>query len=271
MTLYSGIKNCMKRILGIIALLISFYASAQVEDVIPKQPSPPKLVNDFTGKFLTQEQSLALERKLYVYDDSTSNQIAVVIVDDLKGYSADDYAMAIGRKWGVGNKDFNNGIVILVSTGGGQGNRKVAITVGYGLEGAVPDLTTKAIIDNDIVPNFKEGNYYRGLDVATDDIIKAAAGRYTAPAGYGKGKGKGIGFGAIIFFLFIIFLIIGGIGGSRGGGGMMSSGTGWIIGSLLSGGGRSGGGWSGGGGGGGGGFGGFGGGGFGGGGSSGSW
>jgi uncharacterized protein len=258
----------MKRISGIIALLISFYASAQIEDVIPARPSPPKLVNDFTGKFLTQEQILELEKKLYVYDDSTSNQIAIVITEDLKGYSADDYAMAIGRKWGVGNKDFNNGIVILVSTGGGQGNRKVAIAAGYGLEGAVPDLTTNAIIDNDIVPNFKEGNYYRGLDKATDDIISAAAGRYTAPKGYGKGKGKGFGLGSIIFLL-IIFLIIGGIGGRRGGGGMMSSGTGWIIGSMLGGG--RGGGWSGGGGGGGGGFGGFGGGGFGGGGSSGSW
>jgi uncharacterized protein len=263
----------MKRIAGIIALLISFCASAQNDKAIPNRPSPPKLVNDFTGKFLTQEQIHALEQKLVAYNDSTSNQIAIVIVESLEGYSADDYAMALGRKWGVGNKEFNNGVVILVSTGGGQGNRKAAIQVGYGLEGAISDLTTKAIIDNDIIPNFKDGNYYRGLDKATDDIIKAAAGRYTAPKGYGK-KSKGIGFGAIIFFIIMIFLFAG-RGGGRGGGmvsrrGYRDIGTGWIIGSLLSGAGRSGGGggWSGGGGGG---FGGFGGGSFGGGGSSGSW
>jgi len=263
----------MKKILSITALVISLWVSAQ-GDVIPGRPSPPKLVNDFTGKFLTPEQVQALEQKLYTYDNSTSNQIAVVVVDNLGGYSPEDYATELGRKWGVGNKGNNNGVVILVSTGGGQGNRKVAIAPGYGLEGAIPDVTAKAIIDNDVIPNFKEGNYYRGLDVATDDIIKAAEGRYTAPKGYGKGaaKGKGIGFG-FIFFILIMILIFGNRGGRNGG--MMSRrgwggfGTGWIIGSMLGGGSRGGGGWSGGGGGGG--FGGFGGGGFGGGGSSGSW
>lgn len=263
----------MKRFLGIIALLISFCASAQDDKAIPNKPSPPKLVNDFTKPpLLTQEQKDALERKLVAYDDSTSNQVAIVVVESLEGYSVDDYAIALGRKWGVGNKEFNNGVVILISTGGGQGNRKAGIQVGYGLEGVISDLTTKAIIDNDIIPNFKEGNYYRGLDKATDDIIKAAAGRYTAPKGYGKGKGvKGIGFGAIILIMIMIFLFSGRGGGK--GGGMLSRrgygdiGAGWLIGSMLGGG-------SGGGGGGGssgGGFGGFGGGSFGGGGSSGSW
>jgi uncharacterized protein len=262
----------MKRIVGIIALLISFCASAQNDDAIPNRPSPPKLVNDFTKTpLLTQEQKDALERKLVAYDDSTSNQVAIVVVESLEGYSVDDYAIALGRKWGVGNKEFNNGVVILISTGGGQGNRKATIQVGYGLEGVVSDIITKSIIDNAIIPNFKEGNYYRGLDKATDDIITAAAGRYTAPKGYGKGKGKGIGFGAILFIIIMIILFSS-RGGGRGGGGMASRrgyrdfGTGWIIGTLLSGGGGSSGG-----GGGGGGFGGFGGGSFGGGGSSGSW
>lgn len=267
----------MKRIFGIIVLLISFCASAQDDKAIPNRPSPPKLVNDFTGKFLTQEQIHALEQKLDAYDDSTSNQVAIIIVESLEGYSADDYAIALGRKWGVGSKEFNNGVVILISTGGGQGNRKAAIQVGYGLEGVITDLTTKSIIDNDIIPNFKEGNYYRGLDIATDDIIKAAAGRYAAPKGYNrKGKAKGIGFGAILFVMIMIFLIAG-RGRNNRGGGMVSRrgygdiGAGWLLGSLLGGGGSGGSGWSGGGGGGGGGFGGFGGGSFGGGGSSGSW
>ncbi|MBC7946448.1 MAG: TPM domain-containing protein [Chitinophagaceae bacterium] len=265
----------MKRILGLIALLISFCASAQ--DGIPAPPAIPRLVNDFTGKFLAPEQVSALEYKLRAYNDSTSNQVVIAVVESLGSYSADDYAVELGRKWKVGNKDFNNGVVILISTGGGEGNRKAAIQVGYGLEGVITDLVTKSIIDNDIIPNFKAGNYYRGLDMAVDDIMTAAAGRYKAPAGWGQGKKpKGIGFGAILLILIILFLFSG-RGGGKGGGmvsrrGYRDIGAGWILGSLLSGGSSGGGGWSGGGGGGGGGgFGGFGGGGFGGGGSSGSW
>ncbi len=251
-------------------ILLSFCVSAQIDKVIPKKPNPPRLVNDFAN-ILTAEQEHALENKLVAYNDSTSSQIAVVTINSLEGYDIAEYGIALGREWQVGGKEFSNGIVLLVA----KDDRKVRIEVGYGLEGAIPDITGKAIIDNDITPNFKLGNYYRGLDKATDDIIKAAAGEYKAPQGYGKKKGKGIGFGTIIFILIMIFLFSG-RGGGRGGGvasrrGFNDVGAGWIIGSLLGGAGRgSGGGWSGGGGGGGG-FGGFGGGGFGGGGASGSW
>ncbi|MEI9947248.1 MAG: TPM domain-containing protein [Chitinophagaceae bacterium] len=254
------------------AILISFFslsAFAQVEKEVPNKPNPPRLVNDFTGKFLTDDQVSSLEYKLTKYDDSTSNQVAIVIVDDLKGYSAADYAIALGKKWGVGNSNFDNGVVLLVSTGGAAGDRDVFIAPGYGLEGAITDITADAIIDNDLVPNFKSGNYYRGLDEATNSIIEAAAGRYKAPTGYGKSKsGKGAGI-IFIIIMIIIFSIAGGRGGGRGGG----VGSGWIIGSILSGmtsGRGGGGGWSGGGGSSGG-FGGFGGGGFGGGGAGGKW
>ena len=265
----------MKRVLSLIILLISLGAAAQIEKVIPSRPSPPRLVNDLTGT-LTPEQADALERKLVQYDDSTSNQVAVVIIPTTGDYPVEDVALRILRDWGVGNKEKNNGIVILIA----KDDHKIRIEVGYGLEGAVPDITAKSIIDNDITPEFRQGNYYRGLDRATSDIFKAAAGEYKAPQGYGsRGKGKGIGIGAIVFFI-ILFIILGSIGGrGRGGGGMMSRRgygdfwAGWIIGNILSGGSR-GGGWGGGGGGGwsgGGGFGGFGGGGGGGGGASGSW
>lgn len=261
----------MKKLLFILIGFFSLAASAQVDKVIPAPPSPPKLVNDFTGNFLTPEQAAALERKLVAYDDSTSNQVAVVIVDDLQGYSAADYAVALGRKWGVGNKNFENGIVLLVSTGGGEGNRDVFIATGYGLEGVVTDLVADAIIDNELVPNFRAGNYYRGLDEATDAIFRAAEGRYKAPAGYGSRGKKGIPIGTIIFIIILLIFLFGGMAGGGGGGGYVSRRgyTGWGglggLGGLDRGGG---GGWSGGGGGG---FGGFGGGGFGGGGAGGKW
>ncbi|HMK27895.1 MAG TPA: TPM domain-containing protein [Chitinophagaceae bacterium] len=268
----------MKRLLFIFSLLISICVSAQIDKVIPNRPSPPKLVNDFTNT-LTQYQVDALENKLVAYDDSTSSQIAIVILPTLTDsktgttYEDEEVALKILRDWGIGQKDRNNGILILIVKSPDGKEKKIRIEVGYGLEGAVPDITAKSIIDNYITPNFKEGNFYRGLDEGSDAIIRAATGEYKAPAGYGSKKKKGIGWSSIIFI--IIFLLIAMAGGGRGGGSMMSrrgSGftTAWILGSLLGGSGRSGGGgWSGGGGGGG--FGGFGGGGGGGGGASGGW
>jgi uncharacterized protein len=262
----------MKRLLVAIALLSSVFATAQIEKIIPSRPVPPRLVNDFTHT-LTPEQVQALEQKLVAYDDSTSSQIAVVIINSLQGYDVSEYALALGRTWGVGGKQFNNGVILLVA----KEDHKLRIEVGYGLEGAIPDVTAKSIIDNDLTPNFRKEDYYRGLDDATDDIIKAAAGEYKAPANYGK-KGKGFPFGAIIFIIIILVIIFSRRGGK--GGGMISRRgygdfwTGWLIGSMLGGGrgsggwGSGGGGWSGGGGGG---FGGFGGGSFGGGGASGGW
>ena len=260
----------MKNFFAFIFLLISFCVQAQIDKVVPARPDPPKLANDFAD-MLTPEQEHALEAKLVAYNDSTSSQVAVVTIQSLDGYDISEYALALGRKWQVGGKEFNNGVIILVS----KQDRKARIEVGYGLEGAVPDITAKSIVDNAITPNFKNEDYYRGLDQATDLIIKAAAGEYKAPQGYGKKNSKGIGAGAIIFILIMLFLFSG-RGGKGRGGGMMSRrgygniGAGWILGSLLGGSGRGGGGWSGGGGGGGG-FGGFGGGSFGGGGASGSW
>jgi len=260
----------MKKILFFICLLYSVCAVAQIEKVIPKRPVPPKLVNDFTNT-LTTEQREALEQKLYQYDDTTSNQIAVVIISSLQDYPIEDVSLRILRDWGVGNKDKNNGIVVLVA----KDDHKIRIEVGYGLEGAVPDVTASHIIRDDIVPNFKEGNYYRGLDEATDDIIKAAEGEYKAPEGYAdRGDKKGISIGTIIFIIVLIIIISNASGGSGGGGMISRRGyRGW-WGPVFPGGGWSGGGSSGGGGwsgGGGGGFGGFGGGSGGGGGSSGSW
>ena len=264
----------MKQLLLFLSLFLVSAASAQIEKVIPAAPVPPKLVVDLTGT-LAPDQRDALERKLVAYDDSTSNQIAVVIVPTTGDYDISDYAFALGRKWGVGNKEFNNGVVFLIA----KNDRKVFIAPGYGLEGAIPDITAKRIIENEVVPNFKANDFYRGIDYGTDALIKAAEGEYTAPAGYAN-RGQGgrpislFGLIMVIVFIVIILNIIRRGGGGGGGGGYMSrrgyrnwsgpvffppiGGGGW-------GGGSSGGGFGGGG------FGGFGGGSFGGGGAGGSW
>jgi uncharacterized protein len=232
------------------------------------KPNPPQLVNDVAG-ILSPAEKEALERKLVLIDDSSSNQIAVVILPTLDGYPIEDYATKLFRDWGIGNKKTNNGILLLVAIN----DRKVRIEVGYGLEGAVPDITANSIIDNDIKPAFRARAYYEGIDKATDDIAKAAVGEYKV-ARAKKGKGGGGSVLGFIIIAIIIVAIVGrrdnGSGGSNiGGGGFSDIATGMLLGSLLGGGGRSNGGdWGGGGGGG---FGGFGGGSSGGGGASGGW
>lgn len=261
----------MKKLLTILFLLLSVCAWSQIERYIPDRPNPPRLVNDLAG-LLSQEQEEYLERKLVSYDDSTSSQIAIVTVEDLHDYAAVDFAVALGRKWGVGGSQFNNGIVILVSTGGGTGNRDAFIATGYGLEGAIPDITAKTILENELIPEFRSGNYYGGFDRATDALIRAAAGEYKAPEGYReRGRSSRPGGSRIIIALAILFLILrmfGGGGGGKGGGFMSRRGYRGFGGPVIFPGGFGGGG---GGGFGGGGFGGFGGGGFGGGGAGGKW
>jgi uncharacterized protein len=259
----------MKKLLLPIFLFFALFASAQIEKAIPEAPNPPRLVVDLTGT-LTQDQQQALERKLVAYDDTTSNQIAVVIISTTGDYDISDFSFALGRKWGVGNKEKNNGVVLLIA----KNDRKVFIAPGYGLEGAIPDITAKQIVENIIVPNFKGNDFYRGIDEGTDAIISAAQGEFVAEQGYAQRGQKGRPFPLIgIIILIIVFIIIAKSGGGGRGGSFMSRrgyrninrpNIFWFPPSGGGGGGGFGGG-------GGGGFGGFGGGSFGGGGAGGSW
>ena len=221
------------------------------------KPSPSRLVNDFTNT-LTADQANAIEQKLVAFDDSTSTQIAVVIVKSLDGAEISDYALKLGRDWGIGGKDYNNGVVFLISVE----DRKINISTGYGVEGALPDITAKHIIEDVVKPNFKGNDFYRGIDEGTDAIIKAVKGEYHTPR-----KKGGASSGKIIFIIIIVIFILS--MSSGGGGGTMMSRRGLggaMLFPMMGGGFGSGGGSSSGGG-----FGGFGGGSFGGGGASGGW
>ena len=159
----------MKKIFLLFTLLFS-YAFGFSQD-FPKKSN--RLVNDFTNT-LSADQVANLESKLVAFDDSTSNQIAVVIMKSVGGYDINEYALLLGRNWGVGGKEKNNGVVLLVALG----DRKLSIQTGYGLEGALPDIYTKRIIENDIKPFFKEGNYYAGIDAGVNSIISLVKGEY---------------------------------------------------------------------------------------------
>lgn len=266
---YNPMKKLAHISLLICCVLFSFIANGQefsMAKTIKEAPSPKRLVNDYTT-ILTEGQRQALENKLVQFDNTTSTQITVVIVPRLDGMDVADAATELGRNWGVGQQKNNNGVVLLIS----EEDHKLNISPGYGLEGVLPDITCKQIIDDIIVPKFKGKDYYRGIDEGTDAIIQATKGEFKATASSGK---KGLPLGRIIFYIVMIVVFLGIFsGGSKGGGGSFMSRRGasaWMLGSMLGGGG-SGSGWGGGGSSGGGGFGGFGGGGFGGGGSSGSW
>jgi uncharacterized protein len=263
----------MKKSVLLLFIFISFLTNAQqVKEFVQKIPrsGQPRLVNDFAN-VLTPEQEQALEQKLVAYDDSTSTQIAVVTIATTQDLPIEDVALEILRQWGVGNREKGNGVVILAAIN----DRQINIQTGYGMEGAVPDITAKNIIENDMLPNFREGNYYRGFDAGTTSIILAAAGEYQAPAGYrDRTDGKRPGFSKIIIALIILWILLKMFGGRGGrGGGFMSRrgyrGFGGPVvffpGGFGGGGGGFGGGFGGGG------FGGFGGGSGGGGGASGRW
>jgi uncharacterized protein len=262
----------MKKLL-LLFLTFCWLAVGVGQNILPK-PNPPKLVND-AANVLSPEQRQILEQKLVALDDSTSNQIAVVLIPTLDGYEVQEYANKLFREWGIGSKGTNNGVLILAAID----DRKVWIEVGYGLEGAIPDIVASDIYRKKIVPAFKEGNYYRGIDDAVNALGKAAAGEYKIKRER-KGSGGTTGKSILTFviILFVVLMIVARGGGGKGGGMMSRRGYGDIAeaifwSSVLGGGRRSSGGWGSGSGGGfgGGGFGGFGGGSSGGGGAGGGW
>ena len=267
-------KSLFLKIFLISCLILFANVMGNAQD-IPNRPVPPRLVNDFSGT-LTQGQVNSLESKLVDFANSSSTQIVIVVVKSLGDHSKEEFADEIGEKWGVGQKGKDNGIVVLVKPKYGMEKGEAWISIGYGLEGVIPDAIGKRIIENDMIPYFKVGDYYSGLDKATSTLISLAKGEFTADAYKKQTKGSGIGIILIIIGIIIFISFMNGRNrkyyhsGTKG----MSPWTAIWLGSMLggSGGGGSWGDFRGGTGGfGGGGFGGFGGGSFGGGGAGGSW
>ncbi|WP_333663621.1 TPM domain-containing protein [Chishuiella changwenlii] len=250
------------------SILIAF---GQTPDELVKMENPPKkLVQDYAQIF-DAKQLNDLENKLVAYDDSTSTQILVLTVKSLDGYPLEMFANDIGEKWGVGRKGKDNGIVIVLS----EKDRKITIRTGYAAQIYFPPSVNKSIIDNVIIPYFKQGDFAGGINAGVDNIFKAFAGQYKNDQPKSNNVDIVVIFFVIAFFIFIFYVASKGSGGNNGNGGnggrrrsilddiiIMNTGS-----TIFGGGGFGSGSSSGGGGG----FGGFGGGSFGGGGASGSW
>jgi uncharacterized protein len=154
----------------------------------PEVSSPPRIVNDFVG-ILSPEENMALESRLVAFNDSTSTQIAVIVVDDLQGLEPWEYATKIGEKWGVGQAGKENGIVILIKPTGGKGEKKVFIACGKGLEGIIPDAIALQIVNNEMLPRFKQNDFAGGINAAVD-VLQGLALKDFAAADYQKKVGE---------------------------------------------------------------------------------
>jgi len=246
----------MRKIVIFLVFLFPFFTSAQVP--IPELWGAR--VHD-EAKILTPAVVNRLEQQLKIHEDSTSNQIAILIIESLNDVPIEDYTFRVAEHWDLGQSDTDNGVLLFIAVK----DRKVRIEVGEGLEGVLPDAITAQIIRNEIAPNFRQGNYAGGISAAVAAMIQAIGGEYAAEEGTAstrKGRGGSL-WGTLLILAIIIFISRiggGGKGNYRRGG--WSSGAGWYGGGFSGssgGGGGFGGGFSGGGGG------------FSGGGSSGSW
>jgi len=265
MALYK--KNTPVFLKIIVCLLFTQISFGQF--TIPDKPELQTSVYDYANVLSAEEKS-QLEEKLIKYSDSTTTQIVIITIESLKGEDIGILTPKWGQTWGIGGTAKNdNGVLILLA----KAERKIWISAGYGLEDRLSAGIGGEITRNIIIPEFKAGSYYKGLDKGTDAIIDVFKGKYKGERK--KNKEKGIPILPIIIIVVIILVLIsrnknngGNSGNSSGGPSLLDI----IILSSLGGGGRGSGGFGGGSSGGGGGFGGgFGGGGFSGGGSGGDW
>lgn len=268
-----------KQLKFILILLVSLCVSQNLlaQFDIPKIPKEQTSVYDYISLLSASEKS-SLEQKLIKYSDTTSTQIVVAIISTTKGENIGLLSAKWAQEWGIGQAKEDNGIFVLLA----RDDRKIWISPGYGVEHKLTAGIVGELTRNVIIPEFKKGDYYSGLDKGTDSIFQILMGEYQGSRKSSKDSGFPIGF---IFFLFIFFIIIlisifknkrggkGGSGSNKSGGFsildaiiLSNMGRGGYGGSSGGFGGSSGGGFSGGG------FGGgFGGGGFSGGGAGGSW
>lgn len=181
-----------------LTLAVIFPASALAEFAVPPNDG---FLTDTAGIIGAVEESV-IEEKLQAYKDATSNEIAIVILPSLGGYAIEEAALDIGRKWGVGSVK-NNGILMLIS----YEDREIRIEVGYGLEGVIPDLVAKGIIDTDITPSFRNGDYAGGVSAAIDALMKHIGNEYTVERYAASEDSAFGGFGFILIAIGFQWLI----------------------------------------------------------------
>ncbi|HVY35915.1 MAG TPA: TPM domain-containing protein [Candidatus Paceibacterota bacterium] len=202
----------MKKNLFFLSLLVLVGMNIHAQGYLDSNGVPKprnSYINDFTGKTLSVGEVQTLNHTLAQYEDSTSTQIVVIILSELpkmengETWVLADLANETARQWGIGQKDKNNGVLMFFS----MKEHKVRIQVGYGLEGAIPDVTAKRIIDETIVPAFKENNYFKGISEGIIQLQRVAAGEFKSePEEKNSSKKEFITFLLTFFGLFVVVI-----------------------------------------------------------------
>ena len=198
----------MKRILiSGLCLLLAFATAPAHAQTFP--PLTGRVVD--AANIIPDDQEAALTAKLDALEKESSRQLVVATVPSLEGYPIDDYGYRLGRTWGIGQKEANNGSILLVA----PNDRKVRIEVGYGLEPILTDAFSSVVINSQIIPMFKAGDFSGGINAGTDAIIAQLklppeeAAKYAAQLASQSAKAdRGDSFSAVIFWLVIFFFFI---------------------------------------------------------------
>lgn len=192
---------------GLIAVLLLLPALCAAA---PELPALTGRVVD-NADMLSAAAEQALTQQLAAHEQTTGNQIVVVTLPDLQGYTVEDFGYQLGRHWGIGRKENDNGALLLVAAA----ERKVRIEVGYGLEGALTDALASSIIHSVILPQFRLGDFEGGITRGVDAVLAAVQGEYVNEDGAGNGDEQPR---ALLFWILLIILIVflsGGLGGGR--------------------------------------------------------
>jgi uncharacterized protein len=170
------------------------------------------MVNDF-GNILTNQEEAILEQKLRNYRDTTSNVIAIAVLNNLAGLPREEAAIYLFNTWKMWEAERYNGVLILISVQ----ERELQIEVGYGLEGAIPDVMANRVVQDILVPALQNGQFYQGLDRATSALMQLASGEYEAVEN-ARSSEKGFPIDILILLALILFFIFSKGRGGRGGG-----------------------------------------------------
>lgn len=223
------------RLLALAALWLFGIASAGAEVAIPPLGAA---VTDLSG-LLNAGQKAELEQRLRSFSAQKGSQVAILIVPTTKPETVEQYAIRVAENWQLGRKGVDDGVLILLASA----DREVRIEVGYGLEGPLPDVTANRIIEEVMIPYFKQNDYFGGLKAGADRVIRVIEGEALPPAPAQRTPAKGsAGFEGFVPIFFVIVAFLGGMlkrmfGRFLGAGatGLAAGGAGWLIlGTVLS-------------------------------------
>lgn len=166
------------KIFKIVLIAIAFIVGGVCVAQVPNKPATMTPIVDMAGIINNDSIVKALNTRLDSLSRRTTNQIVVVTVNDLGNLDANQFATQLGRKWGIGNKKYNNGVVILIKPRNDKGPGEAYISPGPGLEGALPDVECSHIVDSIMVPHLKEGDYAHGIEAAINHIEPIVIAEY---------------------------------------------------------------------------------------------